>query len=101
MVKYDPIPWFPGPVVQPFADDIAQYIGVLPTESDFPNKEMYQRVQNERMFPTQYRIKGYGKIDNAIDILCKQMNCAATETLENQSLVTGVEIENLDKVYKY
>ena len=101
LVKFDPIPWFPGPVVQPFADDIAKYMGVLPDESDFADKSIYQRWQNERMFATQYRIKGHGKTDNALELLQKQMDSAATETMENQSLVTGVDIQDLEKAYHY
>ena len=106
IIKFDPIYWSPFLPVQPFADQIAQYIGVLPNINDFMNiddkhKHIYDCIQNDRTFATQFRIKGYGKIDNALDILSKQYDTDTIETKENQALVTGIDIEKLSKAYKY
>ena len=104
IINFDPMDYFAAVMIQPFADNLANYMGVLPKENDFDgsnNKDLWEKIQNGRMFGEYYRIVGHGKYDNAINVLIKHLNTDVTETIENQALVTRLNPDQLKTVYQY
>ena len=76
-------------------DEIADILGVLPNENDFIDKEFYNKLQNERLFGTQYRIKGYGKIDDGLNILSDQFKIDPADNKIMREQVIRVQEEKL------
>ena len=105
IIEFNPIPWLATSIPnQPFGDQLANFMSVLPNEQDFIQMDkfdVYKRIQNERMFPTFYRIKGHGKKENALDILIKQMNQPKKESIENQAKVSQLKEQDLAKAYHH
>ena len=101
IIGFDPIPNMPAVPVQPFADIIAKYIGVLPKKEDFGNDEQfYDKIQNLPFFSTYYRISGPGKNENGIQMLKQHSSFDFCDSIENQSKVAGISQKDLTKQLK-
>ena len=97
IIKYDPLPEMVGSP-SPFGNIIADYMGVLPNENDFQDKQLYNQIQNSTMTPTYYRLVGHGKNLNGSKLLKKHLSFDYKDSVNNQCKVLSLNEKQFNQM---
>eukprot|EP01084_Bolivina_argentea_P301682 520519_1 len=95
LIDYDPYWFLPAIPCVPYVDDIADFIGILPEKNDFPSEYeyMYDKLQNDVYYPSQFRIRGHGSNnENKMKVLQKlseMMKIEVKDSTEIQAEISG------------
>ena len=92
LVEKDQNAFGPYVITQPYCDQIAEVLKILPTRNDYLEygeeyAQMYDRLQNDILFPSQFRLVGTGKHPKAMEWLKQAMQISQKETKEIQEIV--------------
>ena len=84
IVDFDLFSSMPSVATQPFADNIAQYMDILPQKEDIMDEQLFKQIENAPILPAFYRLVGHGKNPNAMDMLKKQLSFDFRDSIESQ-----------------